>query len=55
MGDCLDLGKLAHAAERFEAFVRHRLTAGDLRRIMGKCERDGPVVSVEDLEQLIPA
>ena len=58
VGDYLDLaykmGQLAHAAERLDAVVRdaaHLLTVGDLRRILGKRQREA-IGSVDDLENL---
>jgi hypothetical protein len=54
IGIAYNLGKLAHAAERLEAVVRDAapvLTVGDLKRIMGRREREA-VASVEDLERL---
>jgi hypothetical protein len=58
VGDYLDLaykmGQLAHAAERLEAVVRDAaplLTVGDLKRIMGRREREA-IASVDDVDQL---
>jgi hypothetical protein len=54
VGVAYSLGKVAHAAEHLERVVLDTaplLTVGDLRRIMGRREREA-IGSVDDLERL---